>query len=562
MPPPVSGQRTAKPRRGADALLDALGRDGARRPVFTLSGNHIMSVFDAAIGRDDLALAHMRHEAAAVHAADAWARQTGEVGVALVTAGQGHANAAAALCTAMGGETPVLLLSGHAALSELGLGGFQEMRQADYAAPVTKASWMVRSAAALPEEVARASRIARSGRPGPVHLSLPADVLEAPVDAGAIVWPDAEAFAAEEMPLAPRAAAAVLAEIAAAARPLLVAGPALCTSAGRRLLGTLEAALGLPVPGMESPRGVNDPSLGAFAEALAEADLVVLLGKPLDFTLRFGRAPAVAPGCRWIVLDPDPALLARAARALRERLAFAALADASAAVRALAAAAGATGTAAAHAGWAADLRAALAHRPAAWDVVVSAPGAPVHPIGLCRALQPFLDRHPDAVLVSDGGEIGQWAQALLRAPHRLINGVAGAIGPSIPFAIGAKRARPESPVLAVLGDGTCGFHMAEFDTACRLGLPFVAVVGNDSRWNAEYQIQLRQYGANRAEGCALAPATRYDLAAAALGAHGEFVTGIEQLPAALERAFASGRPACVNVLIEGAPAPVVRRGAA
>jgi acetolactate synthase I/II/III large subunit len=163
------------------------------------------------------------------------------------------------------------------------------------------------------------------------------------------------------------------------------------------------------------------------------------------------------------------------------------------------------------------------------------------------------------VFVSDGGEIGQWAQAIIRAPDRLINGPAGAIGASIPFAIAAKAARPEATVVAVLGDGSFGFHMAEFDTAVRCGLPFVAIVGNDARWNAEYQIQLRDYGANRALGCTLAPGTRYDLVATALGGHGEFVTCAAELPAALDRAFASRKPTCVNVLIESVAAPIIRR---
>ncbi len=298
--------------RGADALVEALGRAGAGT-VFSLSGNHIMPVFDAAIDRGGgggaagPALVHVRQEAAAVHAADAWARLTDGVGVALVTAGQGHANATAALCTALGGETPLVLLSGHAALDELGLGGFQEMRQAEHAAPVTKAAWVAQSAADLPRDLARAVRLARSGRPGPVHLSLPADVLEVRVAAEAIAWPEAEAFRAAPMPLAPRTAALALRELAAARRPLILAAPGLCTSQGRLLTGALEAALGggVPVLGMESPRGINDPSLGAFAEVLAEADLILLLGKPLDFTLRFGRAPAVAPDCRWILIEPE-----------------------------------------------------------------------------------------------------------------------------------------------------------------------------------------------------------------------------------------------------------------
>ena len=151
--------------RGADIVVETLARAGVRK-VFTLSGNHVMPVFDAALGIG-IDLVHVRHEAAAVHMADAWARTTGEVGVALVTGGAGHANAIGALCTAAASESPVLLLSGHAALDEIGLGAFQEMRQADLAEPVTKASWTARSAAGLADDIARAMRIARSGRPGP-----------------------------------------------------------------------------------------------------------------------------------------------------------------------------------------------------------------------------------------------------------------------------------------------------------------------------------------------------------------------------------------------------------
>jgi acetolactate synthase-1/2/3 large subunit len=141
---------------------------------------------------------------------------------------------------------------------------------------------------------------------------------------------------------------------------------------------------------------------------------------------------------------------------------------------------------------------------------------------LGRALQDFFDRHPEATLVCDGGEIGQWPQATVAVERRLINGVAGSIGPSLPFALAAKAANPMRPVVAVMGDGTFGFHMAEFDTAVRHGLPVIVIVGNDARWNAEYQIQLRDYGKARTNGCELLPA-RYEKVAEALGGHGEFV---------------------------------------
>ena len=539
--------------RGADALLDAL-KVADSQTIFTLSGNHVMSVFDAAID-NGVELIHVRQEGAAVHMADAWARMTGKVGVVLVTGGPGHANAISALYTAKCGEMPVVLLSGHAPLRELGLGAFQEMRQAEMAGPVTKASWTAQSTATLPQDLARAFRIAQSGRPGPVHLSLPSDVLEAEFSG---VCPAASDFAAETQPLALPAARAIVREIAEAKRPLVVASPLLATPPGRKVVAGLQQALGVPVVVMESPRGVNDPGLGAIADILAECDLIVLLGKALDFTLRFGKAPAMAAECRWIVIDPDVELLARAARTEKERLSITAVADARSAANALMKAA-AEGGAGNHRQWAAEVQAAIDYRPWPVDVAAYPRNGGIHSTAMCLALQPFFDHHADSIFVCDGGEIGQWAQAVLKAPQRIINGFAGAIGSSIPFAIGAGKACPGSPVLTVVGDGTFGFHMAEFDTAVRNRLPFVAVVGNDAKWNAEYQIQVRDFGEPRAKGCTLAQATRYDLVASALGGHGEFVERVEDLPGAMERAFASGRPACVNVLIQGTPAPIVRR---
>src|SRR5256714_15364201 len=159
--------------RGADIVARSLARLGCEH-VFTLSGNHIMSIFDAAI-EAKLDLVHVRHEAAAVHMADAWGRLTGEAGIALVTGGPGHANAVGALYTALGAESPMVLLSGHAATWELGRGGFQEIRQADIAAPGSKAPFTPTSPAAPGRDVGEGLRIPTPGRPGPVHLTPPSD---------------------------------------------------------------------------------------------------------------------------------------------------------------------------------------------------------------------------------------------------------------------------------------------------------------------------------------------------------------------------------------------------
>ncbi len=548
---------TSTQLRGADIVMRTLER-GGHTTIFTLSGNHIMSLFDAAIDTGHT-LVHTRHEAAAVHMADAWGRLTGEPGLAMVTGGPGHANAAAALMTALGQELPLVLLSGHTETNQLGRGGFQELRQAEMAAPVAKASWTAAATATLGVEVAKAIRIARSGRPGPVHLSLPSDLLDATVPADAVAWPQQGAFTAAPVDLSEPAADAILGIIASAQRPFLLTGPLLANRAGRDLLARIEAATHIPTAIMESPRGFNDATLGAFAEAIRRADLIVLLGKALDFTLKFGEPPAIDAACRWIVIDPEAALVDRAIREQGERVAFACVADTSPAGETLIRRA--AGKRLSSPGWLTDVRAHFSDRPAAWATLASRTPGKLHPIEVFRALRPYVEKDPDTVLICDGGEFAQWGQSVLPVvPRRLINGVCGSIGSSLPMAGAACVIERVAPVFVVLGDGTFGFHMAEFETAVRCDLPFVAVVGTDARWNAEYNLQVRDYGPNRTFGCELLP-TRYDLVVAALGGYGELVQNADELPGAIERSLASGKPACINVMIESIPAPLVRRGA-
>jgi len=541
--------------RGADIVARSLERLGCRH-VFTLSGNHIMSLFDAAL-ETKLDLVHVRHEATAVHMADAWGRLTGEAGVALVTGGPGHANAVGALFTALGAESPMVLLSGHAATWELGRGGFQEIRQADMAAPVAKASWTAKSAATLGHDVAEAMRIATSGRPGPVHVSLPSDLLEERVESNAIVWPDGLNGSAGAPLLTIAVADAVLAAIAAAARPIIFAGPQLSGPGGRALLAHLEAVTKTPAVVIESPRGIADATLGAFGGVVRRADLIVLIGKALDFTTRWASGRGFDPAVRVISLDPEPALVDRAARELRERLVIGCTADVRKAAETLIARA-------AHGQqrderWLAEARAAIDDRPTTWASIASSSPGRLHPAEVFRVLRAYIERDDDTVLICDGGEFAQWGQSMLPVRRRLINGVAGAIGSSIAFAMAAKIMNPAAPVFAVLGDGTIGFHIAEFETAVRRGLPFVAVLGNDARWNAESEIQRREYGKERMHGCELLPA-RYDQVAAAFGGHGELVERTADLVGAIERALASGKPACINVMIESTAAPTIGRG--
>lgn len=544
--------------RGADIIAQSLARLGPR-PIFTLSGNHIMSIFDAAI-ETKLELIHVRHEASAVHMADAWGRLTGEPGIAMVTGGPGHANAVGALFTALSAESPMVLLSGHAATWELGRGGFQEIRQADMAEPVSKASWMATSAASLGEDLAEAMQIAASGRPGPVHLSLPSDLLDETVEQNAIRWPDAGKAKPQPVALAPAIADAVLAAIAEAQRPVILAGPALSSRDGRALLARLEATINTPAAVIESPRGANDATLGAFSDVVKRADLIVLLGKALDFTIKWAKGAAFDPNVRIISIDPDGRLVERAAKEKGSALIIGTVADTRPAGETLVQrAAGAKKRSDA---WLKESRALLDNRPASWADLRSKTAGRLHAAEVFRALRPLVERDPETVLICDGGEFAQWAQSLLPVRRRMINSVAGSIGSSIPMAVASRRAESRAPVIAVMGDGTFGFHMAEFDTAVRHRLPFVAILGNDACWNAESQIQRRDYGADRMHGCDLLP-TRYDQVVVALGGHGELVERIDQLIPAVERALAAaaaGKPACVNIMAESIASPILRAG--
>ena len=355
--------------------------------------------------------------------------------------------------------------------------------------------------------------------------------------------------------LAQASADVTLAAIADADRPMIFVGPQLSSVSGRALVNDLECATKAPVVIMESPRGIADATLGAFPELVRRADLIVLLGKALDFTIKWTSGPGFDPNVTVIAIDPEAALVQRANREKGVRLLLGCVADVKNAVATLVARAAIVKTR--DEAWLIEARTMLGCRPAAWANVVATTAGRLHPAEVFRVLNPYVERNPETVLVCDGGEFAQWGQSMLPVRRRLVNGVAGAIGSSLPFSIAARLAEPNAPVFAVLGDGTIGFHIGEFETAVRRGLPFVAVVGNDACWNAESQIQLREYGRERMYGCDLLPA-RYDLIVAALGGHGEFVERAADLPGAIERALASGKPACINIMIESIAAPVIR----
>ena len=535
--------------RGADRLVQTLAAAGVRR-IFSLSGNQIMPIYDACVDAG-IEIVHTRHEGAAVFMADAYAQLSGQVGVCLVTAAPGIANAVGPLYTARQSESPIVLLSGDSPLAQDGKGAFQELDQVPITRPLTKLSFRARSAKGLGTDMARALRTARSGRPGPVHLALPFDVLEG--DATGCAAPRPSAWARESMALHVADAERIVHTLAAAKAPLVVVGPAMNVTRCAAALRALAAALDAPVVAMESPRGLKDPALGDFAQALAKADVVLSLGKPVNYTLGFGAAAACSPSCTWMVVDAEAAERDRARLNLGDRLSICVAADPRDAVAVLIdAAAGGS----ARAAWRCEVADLIAARSfiASDTANERAASGTITPADLCAAVQRQVAALAESVVISDGGEFGQWSQAITSGTHRIINGPGGAIGGGLCYAIAAKKAKPDVAVFALMGDGTVGFHFAEFETAARENTAFVVVIGNDECWNAEHQIQLREYGADRLIGCQLS-AARYDQAAAALGGHAEYVTEFGELDAALARAINSGKVACVNVAMQGLPAP-------
>ena len=502
--------------RGADLLIETLAANGVDR-IFALSGNQIMPIFDACLSAG-IRLIHTRHEAATVYMAEAHAQLTGQVGVALVTAGAGFGNAIGALLSAQASDTPVLLLSGDAPAGQRGRGAFQEMDQCAVAASVTKATQRATDPATLAQVAADLIATAMSGRPGPVHLALPVDVTTADI-------PDTP-----PRTIVPHRTTPIRSQIQTvqsaldrAQNPLIITGPGLST--------TRQPTLALPRIAMESPRGLSDPANPGLIATIGAADLVVALGKTVDFTLALGDPAELGPAS-WITVSTDSALQAQARTNLGDRLIGQMRCDPAQMAYALTAPA----------------------LPRPQTSAIPSPGLNSH--SLCTAIQSHIADLPDTIAICDGGEFGQWAQAIIRADARVINGPSGAIGAGIPYAIAARVARPDATVFAFMGDGTAGFHLSEFETAVREGTPFIAIIGNDQRWNAEHLIQARDFGPARQHSCTLS-AARYDQAVAALGGHGEQVSDLTDLDDAISRAIASNKPACINVLIDGLPAPTL-----
>jgi acetolactate synthase-1/2/3 large subunit len=539
--------------RCADRLAQAFVHHGVDT-VFALSGNQIMPLFDA-FNETPIRLVHTRHEAAAVYMAEAYARVSGRLGIALVTAGPGFGNALGALYSASMSEAPVVLISGDAPLSQDGSGAFQQLDQVKTASPLVKSSFRL-SAGEDPARVfAGAAWRAQNGIPGPVHIALPCDVVDTRMefpslpaldDVSAHDVDDRESLTADQI-------VQIKELLAAAKRPIILAGPHLFRAARQHKQTALSEALCTPVVVLDSPRGLRDPALGAIQEVLLCADCVLYLGKPVDFTSGFGYTD-VMPADTIMVVAGNQAMLDRAEALIKDRLAFsatgnpAALADKF--IHAPLQSDPAYTINSVRIEWNKRVHQALHHRQLAQrdaDALISRQ--------IVETVERVLRQYPQTILVCDGGEFGQWAQGFTHSNNRLTNGPSGAIGASLPYAIGAKIACPDAPVIAMMGDGTAGFHLAEFETAARQKLAITVLIGNDSRWNAEHLIQLTRYGVDRARDCELSEDVHYETVAQGLGCEGVLVSVPNELHGVLCHSLQSPTTTCINVMMPGAAAP-------
>ena len=523
--------------------------------LFTLCGGHILPIYDGCLS-EGIRVVDMRHEQACAHAGDAYARLTRNIGVAAVTAGPGVTDAVTGVANAYSARSPLLLIGGAAPLGLRGLGALQETEQVALLRPITKGAWTVAEARQIPEVLTTAIRTALTGRPGPVFVEIPVDLLMTMVEDR--LAPIPTGYVHRGATLADPDDVVRLAHlISRAERPVAIAGSGVYWDDAAKALTGFADASGLPVFMNGAGRGSLPPSHpSAFAHsrgwALASADLVLVLGAPLDFRLGYGRPPSFAEEARVVMIDCDPVELGRN-RPLELGLAG-------------------------HVGRVLDqlvetLPAALPARFAEWrrrvaqkeavgrDRLHAESVSDAVPISHYRwAAEIAAAVTPETMVVGDGGDVVGCASKFVpvSAPGQWLDpGPFGCLGVGPSFAIAAKLLHPDRRVLLVAGDGAFGLNGMEIETAVRFGLPMTVIIGNDGGWGQIRNPQLSFFGADRAVGTSL-PFTRFDRMVEALGGRGVHVTEPGQIRPALSTALASDHVWCINVVLD--PAAYRRTG--
>jgi acetolactate synthase-1/2/3 large subunit len=520
--------------------------------IFTLTGGHVMAVHDGAVD-EDIPIIDVRHEQAAVHAADAYSRlNPGKLGCAVITAGPGVTDGVTGIANAWRANSPILVIGGQGPFANLRRGSLQEMDHIGVVRPITKWADACYQTSRIPEYIEMAVRNARAGVPGPAFLEIPMDVLMGSADPAKVWFPR---FRAPARALPDRADALAALEILRRARkPVMMAGTGVKWSEGGAALRRFVEETGLPTFLNGMGRGqlrFDDPQFfnRVRKEALENCDVFVLAGSPLDFRLRFGAS--IPASAKVVQLDMDPVLIGQ------NRSADAAVVgNIGAALELMLAVMKDESIHLDFRPWRDELRARESEIERGFEAELNSDESPVDPLRLCREIRDFIDE--DTILIGDGGDIV--AQAAKVVPVMRENcwmdpGPLGTLGVGMPFAIAAKHTFPDKKVLIIYGDGSFGLNGFEYDTAVRYRLPIVGIVGNDAAWGQMLRPWVSLYPKQRKVAVDL-EYTRYDKVVEALGGHGEYCERPEEIRPALERSFASGKPALINVKMrkdEGAP---------
>ncbi len=539
---------------GGEIFVRMLEREGIGQ-VFGLHGGHIDPIFQACLDHK-INIYDARHEAAAGHMAEGWARATGQTGVVLVTAGPGVTNVVTAVVDAQMDAVPMVVVGGRHLVCDEERLSLQDFDGLSLMRPITKWAHTVVETRRIAEFTAMAFRQARIGRPGPVFLEIPMDVLFAKVEESAVTFP--EAYRPQEAP-APSAEAVeqALAMLAEAQRPLAVAGRGVWFAGAVGELRDFAERTGTPVIANGMARGavpeeghpLGAGGLGTMAAlGLLQSglpDLILLLGARIGMFL--GGGQWIPPEAKVIQVDIEGEEIGR-----NRDIQLGIVADCREALRALSRAAKG------HRfperkDWLQTLQNAKEARKLLYGEALQSDEAPMHPIRLAHEVDSFLG--DDDILVVDGGETYVWMQlasTVMKPGHFICYGYLGCLGTGIPFGLAAQIANPNKRVLVITGDGSVGLNFSEFDTAVRHKLPIVVVVNNDQAWGMVKHEQELRWGKDRVVGTELG-LVHYERAAEGFGVYGELVERAGDVAPALERAFASGRPACINVMVDPKP---------
>ena len=531
---------------GGWLVAKTLKREGVE-VVFTLSGGHIAGIYDGCV-REGIRVVDTRHEQAAVHAAEGWAKCTRKPGVALLTAGPGVTDGVTGVANAYLAGSPVLVIGGAAPLSLWDRGALQEMNQIDLLRPITKWARTVHETSRLAEYTASAFRQMLSGKPGPAFLEMPMDVLNNFADTDTLFDPGEPANyrfhgrTAPDPDLVARAAAL----LDAAERPVIMAGTAVwwCDAAER--LRQLAERIAAPVFLNGAGRGCLPPTHPLFfsasrRKALEGADTILAIGTRMDFRLNHGQPPLIPAGANVIWFD-----LAAEDIGVNRGAAVGLVGDVGLSMSEVTEA---TGQKSSDSEWLTYIRGQEEAARERDQKVMSSDAVPIHPMRFCREIRDFIDE--DTTVVGDGGDIVSYAGRVVnvyKPGYWLDPGPMGCLGTGTGFAMAAQSARPGKKVLIIHGDGAFGLNGMEFESMARQKLPVVSIIGNDGAWGQIKHPQRAIIG--HATAAELTPGIRYDKVVEALGGYGELVERPEDIRPALERAFASGLPACVNVLID------------